>query len=103
MTTYELARPPILGRHIATDYARDKVATAFFEAILDGLEYGPRDLATAQDREWIRGAIAIPIQEATELALHDLARRLGHTLERAPDRWLDRYEASHAGAGTGSD
>ena len=103
MTIHELARPPVLERHIASDFARDRVAVALFETILDGLEYGPRDLATPQDREWIRGAIAIPIQEATDVALHDLARRLGRALERAPDRWLDRYEASHAGAGIGSD
>jgi hypothetical protein len=103
MTTHELTRPPVLERHIASEYARDRVATALFETILEGLEYGPRDLATPQDREWIRGAIAIPIQESTELALHDLARRLGRTLERAPDRWLNRYEASHAGVEIGSD
>ena len=46
MTAHELARPPVLERHIASAYARDKVAAAFFETILDGLEYGPRDLAT---------------------------------------------------------
>jgi hypothetical protein len=103
MTIHELARPPVLERHIASDYARDKVAAAFFETILDGLEYGPRDLPTPQDRDWIRGAIAIPIQEATDVALHDLARRLGRTLVRAPDRWLDRYEASHAGVEMGSE
>jgi hypothetical protein len=94
---------PMVKCHITTTYARDTVAKAFYEVILDGIEYGPRDLATSEDREWIRGAIAMPIQEATELALHDLARRLGHALERAPRGMVTRYEASHAGPEVGSE
>ena len=81
--------------HIATGYARDKVAKALYEVIVDGVEFGPRDLPTSEDREWIRGAIAIPIQEATEIALHTLAWRLTQALERAPDGLLDRFDASH--------
>jgi hypothetical protein len=92
-----------IERHIATTYARDAVAKAFYEVVRDGVDYGPRDLPTSEDREWIRGAIAIPIQEATELALHDLARRVGYALERAPGGLLTRYEASHAGQEAGSE
>lgn len=103
MNTHEPGRPTVIERHIATVYARDTVAKAFYEVILDGLEYGPRDLPTSGDREWIRGAIAMPIQEATELALHDLARRLAQALDRAPDGLLDRYDASHAGAELGAE
>jgi hypothetical protein len=95
--------PMVVARHITTTYARDTVAKAFYEVILDGVEYGPRDLQTSEDREWIRGAIAMPIQEATEVALHDLARRLGHALERAPRGMVTRYEASHAGQEIGSE
>jgi hypothetical protein len=103
VATHVPTRLSAIERHIATTYARDTVAKAFYEVILDGVEYGPRDLATSEDREWIRGAIAMPIQEATELALHDLARRLGHALERAPGGSVTRYEASHAGQEVGSE
>ena len=80
---------------LATDFARDKVAKALYEVIVDGVEFGPRDLPTSEDREWIRGAIAIPLQEATEIALHILAWRLTRALERAPNGLLDRFDASH--------
>jgi hypothetical protein len=93
-------RPPI-ERQIDTGYARDKVARALYEAIVDSVEFGPCDLATAADRDWIRGAIAVPIQEATDVALRVLAWHLEQALERGPDRLLDRLEASHHGEGLG--
>jgi len=74
-----------------------KVAKALYEVILDGLEFGARGLPTAADREWIRGAIAMPIQEAAGVALHVLGWRLTQALERAPDGWMDRFESSHRG------
>jgi hypothetical protein len=88
-------------RRIATDFARDKVAKALYEVILDGLEFGPRDLPTPADREWIRGAIAMPIQEAAGVALHVLGWRLTQALERGPDGWMDRFESSHRGVELG--
>jgi hypothetical protein len=103
MSMPERPLPTVVARHITTTYARDTVAKAFYEVILDGVDYGPRDLPTSADREWIRGAIAMPIQEATELALNDLARRLGHALERAPRGMFTRDEASRAGQEVGSE
>jgi hypothetical protein len=94
MVTADYAPPSAIERQIATEYARDTVAKALFEVIIDSLEYGPRDLRTSADREWIRGAIAIPIQEATEVALHVLAWRLSQTLDRAPKGLARRYEAT---------
>ncbi len=96
-------RPRVIERNIATDHARDMIAKAFYEVILEGVGYGPRDLPTSNDREWIRGAIAMPIQDATELALHDLARRLAQALERAPTGLGARYDASHRGEDLGSE
>ncbi len=89
--------------HIATTFARDTVAKAFYEVILDGVDYGPREISTSEDREWLRGAIAMSIQEATELALHDLARRLATALERAPNVLLTRYDDGHAGHEVGAE
>ena len=66
----------MIERKIATEYGRDRVAKALYEVIHNGLEFGPRDMPTPEDREWIRGAIAMPIQEATQIALDALAWRL---------------------------
>lgn len=96
-------RRAVLERHVATTHARDTVAKALYEVAIEGLGYGPRDLPTSADREWIRGAIAMPIQEATELTLHDLARRLDHALERGPDGLPARFEMSHEGADIGAE
>ncbi len=89
------ARSRTIERQVETEYARDVVAKALHEVVLDSVGFGPCDLPTRDDREWIRGAIAMPIQEATDAALHVLARRLTQALERAPNGLLDRLDASH--------
>ncbi len=103
MEGQDLDRCRLIARHVASAYARDKVAKALYEAIIEGLEFGPRDLPQAADREWIRGQIAIPLQEATDAALEVLAWSVGVALERAPNGLLDRYERSHHLAELGFD
>ena len=85
----------VIARQIVSEHARDRVAKALYEAVVDGLEFGPRDLARADDREWIRGSLAIPLQEATDAALEVLAWSVSRALERAPDDLRDRFVASH--------
>lgn len=92
-----------IARRIACDHARDKVAQALYESIVEGLEFGPRDLPRASDREWVRGAIALPLQEATTIALDVLVRSIAQMLDRAPNGLLDRFEASHHLADLGMD
>ena len=85
----------LIARNLASEYARDKVAKALYAAVVDGLEFGPRDLPLAEDREWIRGAIAVPMQEASDAAIQVLASSVGRALELAPNDLLDRYARSH--------
>jgi len=85
----------IIARHVVSDHARDQVTKALYGAVVEGLEFGPRDLARAEDRDWIRGSAALPLQEATDAALAVLAWSVSRALERAPDGLLDRYVASH--------
>jgi hypothetical protein len=59
-----------------------------------GLEFGPRDLPLAEDREWIRGIVAVPLHQATDAALQALVSSVSQALERAPNHFLDRYEQS---------
>jgi hypothetical protein len=88
-------RCQLIARGVASEYARDKVAAALYEAVLLGLEFGPRDLPQAGDREWIRGNLAVPLQEATDAALQVLVVSVSRTLERAPKDFLRRFEQSH--------
>lgn len=85
----------LIARHVGTEWARDRVIHALHDAVWDGLEFGPRDLPLAEDREWIRGAIAIPLQEAADVALETLISGIARTIERSPNGWLDRFERSH--------
>ena len=84
-----------LQRHLATDYARSEVGRSMFQVVLDGLELGPRSLVAA-DREWLRGALALPIHEATQVALEVLAWRLDRILEGAPEPLRQRWDLRHA-------
>ena len=95
IATPDLDRCHLIARGVASEYARGKVATALYEAVLEGLEFGPRDLPLAEDREWIRGNIAVPLQEATDAALQALLVSVSRTLEQAPKDLLYRFERSH--------
>ena len=94
-TTADQDRCQLIARRVAGEHARDKVATALYEAVLQGLAFGPRDLPRAEDRDWIRGNIAVSLQEATDAALSVLALSVSRTLERAPRDYVDRFIQSH--------
>jgi hypothetical protein len=88
-------------RRVATEYARGRLAKALYEVVVDAVAFGPSDLPTPVDRDWIRGAMAAPIHEATNVALDSLAWRLGRALDLAPNQLLDRLAASHESAAFG--
>jgi hypothetical protein len=90
------SRMRTLNRHLATEYARDQVRRALFEVVNDGLAIGPRDVASYADRDWMRGALALPIQEATQVALDLLAWRIDGLLVRAPDDWRQTFDRHYA-------
>ena len=84
-----------IERQITTEFARTKIAGALYEVLREGMEFGPCDLPEAEDREWIRGAMAVPLQEATSAALESLAWGMTRAFERAPNGLLARFEQSH--------
>ena len=90
-----------LADQVVTAYGRDQVAKALHEAIQDGLHFGPCDIPSARDRDWIRGAIAGPLQEATDAALDVLRSSLGRALAQSPTGLLDRIEQGHPRAELG--
>ena len=88
-------RVAVLRRHVAGDRARHALAATLYEVVVEGLGFGPRDLESADDRAWIRGALAMPLQETVDLALDALAWRIAEVLDRAPDGLGERYDRSH--------
>lgn len=95
MDRSEERRCRLIARRVVTEFARDKVAQALYEAVLEGLEFGPRDLPLQEDRDWVRGAISIALQDATDAALEGLSWSVCRALEQAPGGLLDRFERSH--------
>jgi hypothetical protein len=95
------ARVEALGRSVATAHSRDAVTKALYEALLDGLDFGPRDLPEAADRDWMRGAVAMPLQAATDAALQSLIWNVAEALESAPPRVRERFDRSHEGEDLG--
>jgi len=96
-------RVAMLRRRVTGDGARHALATTLYQVIFEGLEFGPGDLATPEDREWIRGALAIPLQETVDLALDAIAWRIAELLDRGPEALGDRYDRSHGGDELGWD
>ena len=83
---------------VVTAYARDQVSKALYEAVRAGIASGPCDLSSPDDREWIRAAISVPLQEATQAALDALdalRRSIDRALQEAPDGLLGRVELGH--------
>lgn len=87
-----------VARRIASADAHARVAQVLYEVLLEGTQFGPCDLPQPQDGDWIRGAMAVPIQEATDAALESVSWSMAQALERGPDRLLARLERSHCGA-----
>jgi hypothetical protein len=89
------ARLRTLNRHLTTEYARDQVSRALFEVVVDGMEMGACRLPAA-DRDWLRGALVMPIHEATNVALDVLAWRIDRILDGAPEPLRERFDRHHA-------
>lgn len=79
-----------IERLLATDYARDRVAAAFFQVVADGLDLGPCAVRTASERASVGAAVAGPIRRSTEVALGQLAAELHGALEHLPVDLVDR-------------
>lgn len=95
MKTWEQGRCAAIADGVVTAYARDQVRKALYEAIMVGLDCGPCALPAGEDREWIRAAIARPLDETTGVALATLRSAVRRALEQAPPGLLDRLERDH--------
>jgi hypothetical protein len=90
-----------IERRVATAHSRDTITKALYDVVLDAIDFGPRDLPMREDRDWMRGAVAVPLQEATDVALHALIWNVAEALQRAPDRIRDRFDRSYEGEDLG--
>jgi hypothetical protein len=87
----------VVRRLIASAYARDRLAEAFRDILTDSLSFGPRGLPDPDDREWVRGAIAMPIQNATDAAIEAITVEITYVIERGPDELVNRLAESRRG------
>jgi hypothetical protein len=72
MATSTARRRRAVEHLIVTDFARDRLARAAFDAVAGGLDLRPFAIRTQGDRAWVREAIAGPIQRAADHALDTL-------------------------------
>ena len=68
---------------------------ALCEAVVAAIDFGPRDLLSPTDREWLRDAITTCVDASVETELTLIAHLLAEALEAAPDRLGDRFDRSH--------
>jgi hypothetical protein len=90
-----------IERCMATVHSRDTITKALYEVLVDAIDFGPRELPMPEDREWLRGAVAVPLQEATDVALHALIWNVAEAFQGAPDRIRDRFDRSYEGQDLG--
>jgi hypothetical protein len=76
MATVTARRRRAIEQAVSTDHARQRVARAVFEVVAGALDLGPIAVRSAEDRAWVRDAIAAPIQHATDQALGCLVDEL---------------------------
>jgi hypothetical protein len=84
-------------RRIATVHNRDTLMHALWEVLRDAIDFGPRELPTADEREWLRGAVALPIHEASEVAMRALVWHMAEVIDRAPSGVRGTFDRSHVG------
>lgn len=101
ITIPDMSRVQSIERRVATVQSRDTVKKALYDVLIDAIDFGPRDLPLPEDREWMRGAVAVPLQEAADVALDALVWSVAKALERAPDRIRERFDRSHEGEDLG--
>jgi hypothetical protein len=97
------ARLHIIERHVATPYARAAVSKALYDVLLEAIDFGPRELPSAADRETLRVAVTGALQETTDVALRALVWRVALALDHAPPDVRDRFDRSHDGEEYGLD
>ncbi len=74
---------------------REAVVAVLREAVLAAVDFGPRDIPSPTDREWLRDAIAICVDASIETELATIAHLLAEALEAAPDGLGNRFDRSH--------
>lgn len=84
-----------VGRRVHTAYARSRLMQACYEAALDTVHPAALELASAEERAWLREALERPTSAAAEAALDVLAARLE---EGARGRTAGTARSNGAGA-----
>lgn len=81
-----------IRRHLTSAYARDRVRAALYEVVVDAVEFGPCSLQARAGRDWLREAVARPLEAGTDAALAALAGAFERAFDEAPAdvrAWLE--------------
>ncbi|MFI5225163.1 MAG: hypothetical protein ACHQ3P_00645 [Candidatus Limnocylindrales bacterium] len=97
------ARLHTIERHVSTPYARAMVSKALYDVLLEAIDFGPRELPSAADREALRIAASAALQEATDVAIRALIWRVTVAIDHAPPEVRERFDRSHYGEEFGLD
>jgi hypothetical protein len=71
-------------RRVHTEFARARLTQAAYEAAMDALHPALHEIATGEERGWLRDALAKPLRLAVDSALDVLAIELSIALDDAP-------------------
>ena len=73
-----------LHRRVRTEFARARLTEAAYDAAMDALHPALHEVTSAEEKAWLRDALAGPLGLAVEASLDVLAVELAHMIERAP-------------------
>jgi hypothetical protein len=73
-----------LKLRVRSEYARCRLTEAAYDAALDALHPALHEVTSADERSWLREALAGPLALAVEAALDVLVTELGHMVDDAP-------------------
>ena len=73
-----------LRRRVHSEFARARLTEAAYDAAMDALHPALQEVSSADERTWLREALARPLHLAVEAALDVLAIELDVALEDAP-------------------
>jgi hypothetical protein len=88
------SRRRMIERRLSSAFARDRLASALYDVLVEAVETGPCRLHAQAGRAWIRDASADPLRIATDVALATLDAEIARAFDHAPTEIRDWLDAS---------
>jgi hypothetical protein len=88
-------RERTIRRQIAAGRDRDRLVRTMCSVVVDAVDFGPRDIGSPDDRDWLEVTIAECVESTIDAELDRVAHLLAEALEGGPHRLADRFDHSH--------